>query len=240
MRVRRLTESGLESFGKFLDSLTSESPQLYPEYLLADPEMSEPVEPAIEVEKRSFANRFEAAEYLYERLKNLPNVERDRGLWAWLALFYFDQLCPPKRNGKREPGERARWIPVIRNFRKYYRHLLAGPYRIYKAHADDPRRALAVLCSKLHSPGDAVEQLVSRQELVTNKGVMQVATWLYVNRNGSLKRGAGGKGPGSPRRLAEVLLNQFDLTWDLYFMSAADVLDMLPSEFDRFRPGNGG
>jgi hypothetical protein len=52
--------------------------------------------------------------------------------------------------------------------------------------------------------------------------------------NNQPKRGAGGKGPGSARRLADVL-NQFDVTWDLYSMSYEEVLAMLPGEFDRFR-----
>ncbi len=237
MRVHRLTAKGLEAFNGLLDSLTSESVHPRPKDLLTDPEMAQPVEPAVEIEDRRFANRFEAAEYLHERLKDIPDVERDRGLWAWLALFYFEQLCPPDRNGKRKPGERARWIPAIGDYRRYYRHLLAGPFRIYKAHADDPSRALAVLCGKLDKPGDIAEQLAARQELVTNKAVMGVATLLYVNSNGSLKRGSGGKGPGSPRRLADVL-NQFELTWDLYSMDAKDLLEMLPCEFEKFKPRN--
>jgi len=241
MKLHRLTEKGLEAFNEFLDSLTTDSPRSFPAHLLTDPEMSVPVEPPVEIETCIFANRFEAGRYLYQRLNGIPNIDRDQGLWAWLSAFYFEQLCPRDHSGNRKPGERARWIPAIGDYRKYYRHLLAGPYRIYKAHCEKPEVALALLCSKLHSPGDIVEQLASRQELVTNEAVMQVATWLYVGDDGRPKRGSGGRGPGSPRRLADVL-NQFELTWDLYSMSAADLLKMLPSEFDKFRsdkqPGN--
>ena len=75
----------------------------------------------------------------------------------------------------RKPGALARHIPEPGNFQRYYRHLLAGPYRIYRAHRDDPQRALALLCQPLDSPGDVVEQLASRQELVTNRGIMELA-----------------------------------------------------------------
>jgi hypothetical protein len=83
--------------------------------------------------------------------------------------------------------------------------------------------------------GEVVEQLASRQELITNKAVVAAATKLYFDRGkDSPRRGFGGKGPGSPRRLAD-LLNQLDLTWDLYAMSDDEVMAKLPSEFDRFR-----
>lgn len=46
------------------------------------------------------------------------------------------------------------------------------------------------------------------------------------------KKGAAGRGPGSVRRLADIL-NQFDLTWDLYMMRTADMLKLMPREFTR-------
>jgi hypothetical protein len=196
------------------------------------------MEPEVEIEQRCFTNRLEAAEYLNQLLGNagFAAVECDRGLWAWLALFYFDQLCPLDSTGARKPGERARWIPAIGDFRKYYRHLLAGPYRIFRAHREMPARALALLCTSISKPGDIVEQLASRQEVVTNAAVMQVATALYVDAaTKQPKRGAAGRGPGSARRLADVL-SQFDATWDLYSLQASKLLAVLPGEFDRFRP----
>ena len=80
-----------------------------------------------------------------------------------------------------------------------------------------------------------MEQIASRLELVTNKAIMSIATELYIDEETDLpKRGAGGKSGGSPRRLADIF-NQFDLTWDLYYMDKDHILQMLPAEFDRFR-----
>jgi hypothetical protein len=45
----------------------------------------------------------------------------------------------------------------------------------------NPHRALGLLCRPLDSPGDVVEQLASRQELVTNRGIIELATRLYVD-----------------------------------------------------------
>lgn len=113
--------------------------------------------------------------------------------------------------------------------------MLAGPYYIHRAHKEEPDRALAVLCGDVGKMGDIVEQLASRQEMVTNPGVMRAATTLYVDEDTrTQKRGAGGKGAGSPRRLASVL-KQFDLTWDLFTMTGDEIVAMLPGEFARFR-----
>lgn len=238
MKLRRLNELGLDRLSDFLDSLSTQTPQELSDELLSDPTVSEAVEPEVEIERRSFHNRFEAGQYLNQQLGSagIVRLENDRGVWAWLALFFFEQLCPPDKTGRRKPGERARWIPAVGDFRKYYRHLLAGPYRIYRAHRDKPECTLALLCGPLHQPGDIVEQLASRQELVTNVAVMEAATELYIDSDTKQpKRGAAGRSGGSARRLADVL-NQFDVTWDLYAMKADDLVQILPSEFDRFRP----
>ena len=237
MRLRRLTEKGLEAFSAFLDSLNSDAPQEYPQRILTAPATSTPVTGEAEVEVRSFANRMHAARYLDSSLSaaSVPDMEHDQGLWAWLALFYFEVLCPVGRSNRRKPGERARWIPAVTNFRKYYRHLLAGPYRIFRAHRTNPDAALALLCTPVDKPGDIAEQLASRQELVTNRALVEVATRLYVDtRTNQPRRGAAGRGPGSARRLADVV-NQLDLTWDLYALTPGELMAILPPEFDRFR-----
>lgn len=237
MRLRRLNERGIERLSEFLDALTTETPEHYPAEILTDPETSEPIDPPIEVASRSFANRLEVAHYLYELLTaaGLHAPESDAGLWAWLGLFYFEQLCPPGRRGRRAPGERARWIPVVGDFRRYYRHLLAGPYRVYKAHREDPERTLALLCGPPHELSFVYQELASRQELVTNAAVVEAATRLYYDADkGRLKRAGRARAPGSVRRFAE-LLTQLDVTWDLYSMSADELVAMLPPEFDRFR-----
>jgi hypothetical protein len=199
--------------------------------------MSVPISDAVEIEKRTFGSRLEAAKYLDEQFSTaeLTDVERDVGLWSWLALFYFDELCPADSSGARRPGERARYIPEAANFQRYYRHLLAGPYRIFRAHRRAPEKALAVLCQPLNRPGDLVEQLASRQELVTNSAIMEVATVLYVDAaTGKPKRGSQTKTVGAVRRLADVL-SQFDVTWDLYSTQLGELLGILPAEFNRFR-----
>lgn len=237
MKLRRLTQDGIAAFGEYLDALENEPSRPVPMKALNDPVLSEALPTDVEVTQRKFANRYEAAEYFDNRFSDagLSEVERDAGLWSWLALFYFDELCPPDHTGARSLGERARYILEPTNFQRYYRHLLAGPYRIYRAHRKNPEIALAVLCQAINKPGDIVEQLASRQELVSNPAVIEAATRLYVDaKTKQPKRGAQTKAPGSVRRFADVLL-QFDLTYDLYAVTTSELLKILPAEFGPFR-----
>jgi len=237
MRVRRFTETGIEKFREFLDSLKTDRPEAYPEEILTGSETSGELAVAVHVEKNMFKTRFEAGKYLCVRFagKRIANIEYDKGLWTWLACFYFDELCPLGKDGQRKPGNRVRHIPDVTNVQRYYRHLLLGPFRIYKANNDDPERALALLAGHIYEFGDVPEQICGSQEMVTNNSVLEITKHLYINPNTkSLKPGHGGKGAGSPRRLVNIL-NQFDCTFDLYSMSAEDILNLLPKEFDRFK-----
>ena len=237
MKLRRLNAEGLRLFAEYLDALKTTPAEPPPVALLTDEATSEQAAP-VEIARQTFGSRFVAAKWLYETLEKarIVDVARDARLWAWLSLLHFDEVCPPNGRGHRKPGEPARHIPQVANFQRYYRHLLAGPWRIYRSHRDDPERALVVLCQPLHTPGDLVEQLASRQELVTNRAFLAAATTLYVDPQTRLpKRGGGGKSRGTARRLADVC-NQFDVTWDLYAMEAEELLVRLPKEFARFRP----
>lgn len=232
MRLSRLNENGIARFDDFRDSAWMPVEEL--REVLENEACSEKVDPEVEVESRQFTNRFEVGAYLHSIFEgvHLPTLDSDVGVWAWLAAFYFDQLCPPGV----KPGDRARWILAIDDFRKYYRHLLFGPYQIFKGHRDRPQRAMVLLANTPDTPGEIAEQFTARQEYVTNPSILEVATTLYFNpESGSTIRGAAGSGPGSARRLNAVL-NQLDLTWDLHSLSPEQLMDLLPTEFDRFRP----
>src|SRR5689334_17645590 len=202
--LRRLNQVGIQRFESFLGSLKTETPPAIPEEILFHPETSQDLGVAIEVDRRTFGSRMEAARYLDGKLSGsgLSNIERDTGLWAWLALFYFDELCPVDLRGRRDPGENARYILEPTKAWRYYKHLLAGPFLIVRAHRDNPMRALVLLYGPLHLLSQFVDQFASRQEIVTNKALLQAITDLYMDpESGQPKRGARGTGPGGPRRL---------------------------------------
>lgn len=160
--------------------------------------------------------------------------QMDAGAWSWLALDQFDMLCPVIA-GSRKLREDARYLLEADDYRKAYRHLLAGPYLLMQAHRGDPGSVQGLLATSPDAPGEVYEQLAARKYTVTSRAVVQTATFLYFDMiTGKLKRGAGGSAAGSPRRLSEVL-QQFDLTYDLQAIPATRLLSILPKEFDRFK-----
>lgn len=232
MRLRVLTDQGIQEFASFLDRLRSGVTLPVPAELLDAEGSSRAISANIHIQDRDFKSRQDAAEYLDDAFAPLEHKELDdRGLWAWLSLFWFDRLCPADSKGRRKPGRDYRHIPSTHRW-YYYRHLLLGPWQILRACRPAGR---ALLCGAFGSHGDFAEQLASRQELVVNRGLMELVDRLYFDapmgrtKSGSTDR----KKPGSLRRLV-ALVNQLDLTYDLYAMSADELQALLPREFDRW------
>lgn len=234
VRVRRLTREGRSAFADYLQQARSNPEVPPPQTLLEDERASAPLEAELSVEQREFDSKRQAGEYFDRRLSGteISEVRRDSGLWSWLSLFYFDQVCPPDAEGKRKVNQTEQYI-LIPDWRRYYRHLLMTPWELYRKYPDSAR---VLLSGTVDTHGDFMEQLASRQEIVTNRGVIDAADRLYYNVDeGRPKRGARSRDrPGNVRRLVEVK-QQLDLTFDLYDLQADEILDLLPPEFDHWR-----
>lgn len=239
MKLRRLTSAGVDDFSAWVGRL-NETPTLGPPLrLLADNATSELIQPDIDIEQQAFTNRFDAARYLAEKLTvpGVVNLERDVGLWAWLTLFYFDQLCPQRADGTRKVRALSNYIPEVGMSRRYYRHLLMGPTLMYSAHIRDPECLRALLYGPLHvGTAETYRLFVENSSLVASTAAVGVATTLYFDsRNNKLKRGAGSKERGGCRRLI-AFLQQVDCTFDLGAVSRLTLLGMLPREFSKYLP----
>ena len=77
-------------------------------------------------------------------------------------------------------------------------------------------------------------EIASRQDLVAHKGVLDAARMLYLDaKHGRPKTGAQGSinQPGTVRRFVRVL-QQLDVTYDIYGLSGRQIVELLPPEFD--------
>lgn len=240
MILAQLTEDGTRVFEQFLDSLGTDEPEDFPDYVLYEAEYSKPIEGRVLVAQKSFDTRIEFAGYIDEILEEagLADESIEPAVWAWLAMCFFEQVCPKKRSGSYESIERARWIPVD-DFRKKYRHLIYGPWSVYRANKDKPSRALCVLSQRPGRPGELAEQIMGRVDVLSNKVTLEAATLLYIDQATKLpKLRAASKGAGSVRRLA-LYWNQLSLTYDLRSMTSEALVAMLPGEYDEFRTSEG-
>lgn len=232
--LRKLTNNGISELRTFLSAVQDDGSLKLPDVFLTDPLSSEGLPIKIEVTPQKLGSRLEAGKYMYGLLSapEAAGLDKDPAIWAWLSCYFFDQLCPKRKDGTRRPGEEARWIPLGTAFR-YYRHLLGGPYLLYKSFRDFPERAAIVLCGAVDTPGDYVGQLASRQDFVQNKAVIHAATSLYLDpASGKPKRGSAPneRKPGTLRRFVDVV-NQFDLVWDLQSIGTDELINKLPAEF---------
>jgi hypothetical protein len=233
--VRTLTEEGIRSFREYLANLRGGVTVKPPRELLTDAYGSAKLQTNVGIERRQFRTRLDAAAYLYERLRSLSSsgIESDVPFWSWLSLYYFDQLCPMRKDGSRRVGEDCRYILDL-DYRRYYRHLLLGPYIVYRLYAGN---IPLLLWEALDQMGEAYRELSCRQNLYSNRGVIEAANTLYYDeKRAQLKRGAAVRTPkaGSLRRFIDVV-QQLDLTYDLHSMTGEQVLSLLPSEFDDWR-----
>lgn len=240
MEIRRLTPDGIAQFLAYLANLRREPALAPPTHLLTEKGMSETTGSESEIDSdRRFTNRMEAATYIDEVLARarLLEIERDVGIWTWLSLLYFDQICPTDKLGRRKVGEEARYFPQIEVSRRYYRHMLLGPVMMYRAHKETPNRLLALLSDPLHvATSETYRLFIENSSFIACDGVVEMATWLYYDfGRGKLKRGVGSKKDGGCRRLIDFL-QQLDCTFDLPLLTFERLKSMLPKEFRRFVP----
>lgn len=236
MKLSMLTALGIEDFRQGLAYVRANG-QPHVDFCRAldGEELSEVIGRKITVPDNPapFETRYDLARFLSRTLaEHDGDVMYESGFWSWIALKYFDKVATGRRL---KPGADARWIAETESYQRYYRHLFAGPFYAYQAHRDEPTRALAVLATSPDKPGEVVEQLASRQEVIVSRGGLGAATLLYYDPDTSkLRRGASSKGKGSARRYVDYL-SQLDLTYDIHEMPPFEVVRHLPSEYTKFK-----
>ena len=237
MNLRLMNERGLVEAVDILDRIRHGELQNIPNDFLESPLHSDDAGiPFVQPRAGEIRTRWQFGLWLHRRATNgqpLGAIAHRPGLWTWLALRLFDLVCPAIAT-RRVVKEDARYILSGGDYRKSYRHLVAGPYFLIEAHEEAPGVLKGLLATPPHAPGEVYEQLASRKDLVRSRAAMETATELYWDEAAEqLKRGAAGNGPGSARRLADILM-QFELTFDLYAVTAEHLRQMLPAEFERF------
>lgn len=239
VELRVMNGDGIRQFRELIDDLHSNPGMNVDLSWIYENRWSDSIESGVLVEKREFKQKLEAARYLMRTLYKVELVNKyfHQGLWAWLSAYYFDSVCPVDDRGERKPGKPYRHIPPAdRYWRTIYRHLLAGPIRLYEMHGEAIK---FLLRSDISKHGDFLEQLASRQEIAASKGILEAAGLLYWDQNTNKpKVGARSKDrePGTLRRYVDVL-QQLMLTYDLYSMDGVAILRLLPQkEFGSWMP----
>ena len=235
MRFRRFTNAGVDAFSRYIHDLRADPKLPLPHGLLTDDALTEMLTPEVSATPEGFNTRMEFARWLDRAFEEsdaeVPSL--DTGFWTWLTAALFNQVCPSDGNGRRKPGADARYVPDMTKWTRRYRHLLANPYQVFQLHRDAPERAAVALVNPLHKPGELTEQFTARLEIIRCPGTIGLATKLFVDpATGARRPGAS----GSAARRFGKLMNQYNRTWDLQSVETDSFAQLLPREFNRFKP----
>jgi hypothetical protein len=152
------------------------------------------------------------------------------GFWTWCTAVYFDLLT----NGRTKIKEPRAYVAAL-TFQEFYRHLILGPCHIYFLARDNLDHVRVLLYDEPTTMNEVMVQFGSYQTLMQNRALQRVIQRLYFDMGtGRIKRGAGGKEAGSPRRLMDFF-RQIELNYDLLSVSEARFWEMLPAEFNRYK-----
>lgn len=236
MIVREFNENGITQFEAFLKDLRQNPRTGVPWNLLQDVSLTQVVTPNVQLEQRLFSTRADAAQYLSDKLKPIPEREvvDNRGLWTWLSLFFFDSVCPVGNSGRKVRSTEF-YIYYPKNPHRAYYHLLCVPWRIVRM---APRYCRLFLCGPVHQQSEVTQVVMKRLYLLRIPCIFEVLDRLYWDEpRGRPRRGIVTRGkvtPGDLRHRLPIRIRQLEKTYDLVSLSADQLIELLGDEFRQF------
>lgn len=234
--VRRFNEAGILKFKDALADLRMNGTEI-PKTLLTEESITEVVKTVDPIDRPGFKTKRDSAEYLVKKLAKIDSglLFKDAGLWTWLAMYFFEDLCPKKADGSRDPVADPHYILEPQNSKRIYRHLLATPYRVLRA---VPHHNRLFLDAPLPIHGDTMETLMSRLFLMRMPSVAEVVELYYFDAStGRIKKGCFPKKakPGDLRNRIPARVRQLLKTYDVASMKGETLDKLLGAEFDTWR-----
>ena len=249
---RILNDEGVNKFRAFLDD-GAVIGRPAPTDLLIQKETSEKFSKILDLDKNIvFSSKLELGRHIDNAFTKAglrrQDVIRDRNLWASMVLYWFDQFCPKEDNGKRKVSHQPhfsepyhKYIPQIVTEHGseglYYRHLALAPYRIFERNKYSENHGKCILAGPIHIFGRDIEAVSGRVEVFSNSELIEAIHMLYWDEtSGKLRPGYSTETrPGNIHRLLADVRNQRKKTQDWYSMTARQIVESLPGEFDRWK-----
>ena len=238
-RLRRLTPGGVEYARTFLAGLREDpgGPIEPPRELLYGDAYSAPFPGEIEVERRPFRTRREAAEYLAPLLEPVSHrAADDAAMWSWLGMFHFADTVPRRNDLVRLSPVAETFVvdqSVRRSYLLSYRHYLWGSWRLHTVYGE---RAAFLLDQDITSFSDLAERSFGSLRIFNSEGIVPLFIRLYTD--GGQQKPQISHSRGGLRQLIRVL-DQLERTHDVYGMEPEALLRVLPSEFRAWDGGPG-
>jgi hypothetical protein len=103
--IRVFNDAGMREFAYYLERLRNDARIEPPSDLLTDPKYTQLAPGAACVSVREFSSKLEFGRYIAQMISGkIPDsfARTSAELWAWLVLFFLDQVCPKNENGHRK------------------------------------------------------------------------------------------------------------------------------------------
>ena len=179
MKARKLNEQGVEIFSEYISKLREGAKHDPPNAILKDDTYTDTLEIDLDIENREFSTRFEMGEYLCDIFDGVAHQQiiNEPGFWSWLALYWFDQLCPQKHDGSRNPSRSYNYI-LSKDYRHRPRHAILTTWMLVDKYGDS---SLFMLSKSPSTRGEIIEQVAARQYYISCSGVIEAASKLYYD-----------------------------------------------------------
>ena len=232
-RARRLTPEGTRRAKAYLASLRTNllSSSETPDDLLFDSTFAVEFNGAPDVAHREFGTRRDAATYIetFDPPISLEQID-DWAFWSWLGLYHMHDILGPRQAKTRSVDE---WIIVDGNEGRSRsmgaRHYFWSAWRLNDVYGDD---VAYLLDRDITEHGRLSTFILDTQRTFNSVGIVALAMALYTH--GKSGKSGTSSGPGSIAHLRRVL-DQRELSHDVYGMSAEALMEILPAEFDRWK-----
>ena len=200
------------------------------ELLKKDNTLSTPVDGAQDLDLKDYKNSYELGSALDTSLKNISykDLFDDLNLWDCLSLNLFDKIFVP---GKIKGFMPYRYVvDVDRN--NSMRHLVRGPWWAVNRYGEN---AKIFTYTEVYQQNDFFEQFVKVNSLRELKVIAEVCMRLYYDKENNRSIPGTSKGTrGGFARLRDKIshYNKIKFLWN---MNTNEIIDMLPSEFDKYK-----
>lgn len=237
MIVRTFREAGIMAFREFLAAGRNDPATPVPEHLLEDDTVTEVIRPTVEVAQLRLPTKGDAAAYMASVLGSLSDQEvaENDGLWTWLTLYFFDEVCPP-RGGRRSVKNDYHYVFEHKNSRHFYRHLLFVSWQIRRIGGLHTRLFTG---TKLSTLDKVTTEVMKRLYLTRIPCIFEVLDRLYWDEaRGRARPGITDFQKETPGDLVHRLplrLRQLEMTYDLQDLTAEQLLQLLGDEFRQGR-----
>lgn len=232
--LRELTAAGIERARAFLARLREhpDAERTPPDDLLFSDRYSRPFDRSagITVEPRVFHTRRDVGEYLSPLLAPAwRRVLADAGIWSWLGMYYFTDTVRVKDGQVQITyDEEFLFLKGGRSEQYRSRHWLWSSWRLYDQYGES---ASTLLNARPASRSRLSDRVLQNLRVFNSVGVVPLLMRLYTN--GEHTKRSYAESPGGLRHLMRVL-EQLEMTYDVYGMEPDALLEVLPDDCQRW------